>query len=432
MTSVSNHGQRLVTVANRGICDKREKSQKDPTENISTQTPSSGNSDLFTKLSSEASINKLDRTPDVSVPRGTRPTILLPPQAKRRLNWESTKSDSKQQPCSFKSPNVGRARRTRVKARGSSTKVKSPIEKTRYDTSLGLLTKKFVGLLRNSFNGVLDLNQAAEMLDVQKRRIYDITNVLEGIGLIAKKSKNNIQWRGCRDALLHVESDTTVSAGNVSPMMVDLHTDVADLEAKENQLDQLIAGCHTELKELTNSADGKKLAFVTYKDIRHIAAFKDQTVIAINAPAETRLEVPDPNENIQISLKSTNGPIDVFLCPDEIEASPVKSESGSMSSEYTSTSEEESSIHTQTENVKMSPQLQMSAETDQVKQDPSILDSLGCSLETISERTDEDSLIQFSPIHDESHEYFYSLTEEEGLMDLYDMYDLKPSFPLDC
>lgn len=31
---------------------------------------------------------------------------------------------------------------------------------------------------------------------VQKRRIYDITNVLEGIGLIEKKSKNNIQWRG--------------------------------------------------------------------------------------------------------------------------------------------------------------------------------------------------------------------------------------------
>lgn len=42
---------------------------------------------------------------------------------------------------------------------------------------------------------VLDLNKAAEFLDVQKRRIYDITNVLEGINLITKKSKNNIQWK---------------------------------------------------------------------------------------------------------------------------------------------------------------------------------------------------------------------------------------------
>jgi len=29
----------------------------------------------------------------------------------------------------------------------------------------------------------------------QKRRIYDITNVLEGIGLIEKKTKNQVRWR---------------------------------------------------------------------------------------------------------------------------------------------------------------------------------------------------------------------------------------------
>lgn len=45
------------------------------------------------------------------------------------------------------------------------------------------------------FMQILDLNHAAETLEVQKRRIYDITNVLEGINLIRKKSKNNIQWR---------------------------------------------------------------------------------------------------------------------------------------------------------------------------------------------------------------------------------------------
>lgn len=42
---------------------------------------------------------------------------------------------------------------------------------------------------------IIDL-QAAETLNVkQKRRIYDITNVLEGVGLIEKKSKNVIQWK---------------------------------------------------------------------------------------------------------------------------------------------------------------------------------------------------------------------------------------------
>ena len=58
-------------------------------------------------------------------------------------------------------------------------------------SSLSLLTKKFVFLLEKAEEGTINLNRAAESIGVQKRRIYDITNVLEGIGLIEKKSKNN-------------------------------------------------------------------------------------------------------------------------------------------------------------------------------------------------------------------------------------------------
>ena len=40
----------------------------------------------------------------------------------------------------------------------------------------------------------LDLNQAMIVLEVQKRRIYDITNVLEGINLIKRHKKNHVKW----------------------------------------------------------------------------------------------------------------------------------------------------------------------------------------------------------------------------------------------
>lgn len=60
---------------------------------------------------------------------------------------------------------------------------------TRYDTSLGLLTKKFIDLLEESPDGIIDLNVASAQLNVQKRRIYDITNVLEGIGILEKVSR---------------------------------------------------------------------------------------------------------------------------------------------------------------------------------------------------------------------------------------------------
>lgn len=46
---------------------------------------------------------------------------------------------------------------------------------SRYDSSLGKLTKQFVHILRSSPENSLDLNRAASELGVQKRRIYDIT-----------------------------------------------------------------------------------------------------------------------------------------------------------------------------------------------------------------------------------------------------------------
>ena len=75
---------------------------------------------------------------------------------------------------------------------------RSPLEKTRYETSLGLLTKKFVSLFHSSSSGTVDLNKASETLNVQKRRIYDITNVLEGMYFIlCKPVYNALICAGC-------------------------------------------------------------------------------------------------------------------------------------------------------------------------------------------------------------------------------------------
>ncbi|XP_047304048.1 transcription factor E2F2 isoform X4 [Homo sapiens] len=192
---------------------------------------------------------------------------------------------------------------------------KSPGEKTRYDTSLGLLTKKFIYLLSESEDGVLDLNWAAEVLDVQKRRIYDITNVLEGIQLIRKKAKNNIQGRGM------FEDPTRPGKQQ------QLGQELKELMNTEQALDQLIQSCSLSFKHLTEDKANKRLAYVTYQDIRAVGNFKEQTVIAVKAPPQTRLEVPDRTEdNLQIYLKSTQGPIEVYLCPEEVQEPDSPSE----------------------------------------------------------------------------------------------------------
>ncbi|GLD57971.1 transcription factor E2F3 isoform X1, partial [Lates japonicus] len=70
----------------------------------------------------------------------------------------------------------------------------STLKRSRDDTSLSFLTRRFAELLSRSADGVLDLNVVSQELSAPKRRVYDVTNVLEGIQLIKKKSKNNIQW----------------------------------------------------------------------------------------------------------------------------------------------------------------------------------------------------------------------------------------------
>ena len=87
---------------------------------------------------------------------------------------------------------------------------------SRAEKILTALTTKFMTLLQESQNGVLDLRNVCQTLfqnikhknyffifkqklvdsipPRQKRRVYDITNVLEGIGLIEKYSKNSIRW----------------------------------------------------------------------------------------------------------------------------------------------------------------------------------------------------------------------------------------------
>ena len=69
-------------------------------------------------------------------------------------------------------------------------------KRARQENGLVELTKKFIQLIKEAPEQCVDLNDAVGKLAVQKRRIYDITNVLEGIGLIQKYKKNKIRWAG--------------------------------------------------------------------------------------------------------------------------------------------------------------------------------------------------------------------------------------------
>ncbi|OMO87406.1 hypothetical protein CCACVL1_09048 [Corchorus capsularis] len=179
----------------------------------------------------------------------------------------------------------------------------------RYDSSLGLLTKKFVNLIMEAKDGTLDLNHTAEVLEVQKRRIYDITNVLEGIGLIEKTSKNHIRWKGSDDKALELDDQVT-----------RLKAEVQRLYVEECKLDNHIRERQESLRALDEDVNYQKYLFMTEEDIMNLPCFQNQTVISIKAPQASYIEVPDPDKDIvfqqrqyKMIIRSHNGPIDLRL-----------------------------------------------------------------------------------------------------------------------
>ncbi|XVF35970.1 hypothetical protein REPUB_Repub19eG0018000 [Reevesia pubescens] len=180
----------------------------------------------------------------------------------------------------------------------------------RYDSSLGLLTKKFVNLIMDAKDGTLDLNCTAEVLQVQKRRIYDITNVLEGIGLIEKTSKNHIRWKRSDD----------MGSKELDDQVTRLKAEIQCLYAEECRLDDYIREKQESLRYLDEDVNYQKYLVLSKEDIMSLPCFQNQTVFAIKAPENTYIEVPDPDEDIgfperqyKMIVRSHNGPVGLYL-----------------------------------------------------------------------------------------------------------------------
>ncbi|GAB1298043.1 Transcription factor E2F3 [Apodemus speciosus] len=311
-----------------------------------------------------------------------------PQQAKRRL--ELGESGHQYLSDGLKTPK-GKGRAA-LRSPDSPKTPKSPSEKTRYDTSLGLLTKKFIQLLSQSPDGVLDLNKAAEVLKVQKRRIYDITNVLEGIHLIKKKSKNNVQWMGC----------SLSEDGGTLAQCQGLSKEVTELSQEEKKLDELIQSCTLDLKLLTEDSENQ-----SGLPSRTLTG----TVQCLEVTAESR------EMSLQIHLASTQGPIEVYLCPEETETHrPMKTNNqdhnGNIpkptSKDLASNNSGHSDCSVSTANLSplASPANLLQQTEDQI---PSNLEGPFVNL--------------LPPLLQE--DYLLSLGEEEGISDLFDAYDLE-------
>jgi hypothetical protein len=205
------------------------------------------------------------------------------------------------------------------------------------ESTLSCLTEKFIQLLHHSSRlgeAELDLNRAVRELGIQKRRLYDITNVLEGVGLISK-DRNQVSWaESWPKNRTHQQPVSASEKIGQSALAVEIE----DLKKHEKFIDDCIATLSDSVREYTKcpkdsertqvsekgamESPPKCKLFVTKRDIAELQAYHNDTVIAIRAPSGTSLEVPNPDEGMRLGMRR----FQIFLTSPGPEAGPVKVE----------------------------------------------------------------------------------------------------------
>ena len=94
-------------------------------------------------------------------------------------------------------------------------------------------------------------------VQTRKRRIYDVTNVLEGVGLIQKTGTNNVQW---------VSPDE--SSALSTRRFREVHEKrLQELRLLKQQMDGSVAHLTECIHQLTSRPEAQQMLYVTQRDI---------------------------------------------------------------------------------------------------------------------------------------------------------------------
>jgi hypothetical protein len=130
-------------------------------------------------------------------------------------------------------------------------------------------------------------------LGVKKRRIYDITNVLQGIEYLQKSGKNEIVWTKTisNKSKIKKKSASTKKNNNNKQKI-----NKEDLEKEKNQLDNEIDKFKAEFNSIAKKAEFAEYGYITLDDIKRLSINKKVDLVLIKATKGTVMNIIDKND----------------------------------------------------------------------------------------------------------------------------------------
>lgn len=188
------------------------------------------------------------------------------------------------------------------------------LSSTRSENSLYNLTRRFLRLVSASPDRNVSIAQASVELNVGKRRIYDITNVLEGLGLLSKWSVSSARWvGGSIDQYMSSDDEEKENANNSGR-----HSDEDGMSREDSSLSEALHRLNEEISMLSQSENNLANAYITYSDLQNLPSLAESLVFAVKAPSETTMEYPRYEKGFyKLRLNSEQGAISVFYVSDD-------------------------------------------------------------------------------------------------------------------
>ena len=163
------------------------------------------------------------------------------------------------------------------------------------ENSLGQLTKNFINYIKRTGKKSININDLVNELEVKKRRIYDITNVLQGIGYLQKSGKNEIVWTKSIENK-NKSKKKLISQNRGNSKNNKQKTNIKKLEQEKAKLDEDIKEFKNEFNSLAKKSDFQKYGYVTMDDFKELSINNKVNLFIIKANKGTVLNILDKND----------------------------------------------------------------------------------------------------------------------------------------
>ncbi len=162
------------------------------------------------------------------------------------------------------------------------------------ENSLGQLTKNFINYIKTTGKKSININDLVNKLEVKKRRIYDITNVLQGIGYLQKSGKNEIVWTKTINNKVKIKKKIVTQKKTNSNNK--RKQNLEKLEQEKQSLEEKIINFKDEFNGIAKRVDFAKYGYITMDDLKKLSISDKVDLLVIKATKGTVMNIVDKND----------------------------------------------------------------------------------------------------------------------------------------